>query len=214
MNTSLPYACACCGCLVLRELGGYEVCPVCWWEDDPTQGKDPDCRGGANTLSLHEARRCFLEHGVSELRFETNALFPMFTHPHARTLRPEQRVGIIMSEGFGGRLVRLSRECNLWYVDQSAHDELLRVVSALEVSAGPSDTLLTFFGPLSEAGPEQQLLEYVEVVILHHESLDEDQCWKHIEVWGCRLTEDLRSRFQAEGAREFFPTATGFACWR
>ncbi len=28
------YACPCCGCLTLDERGEYDICPVCFWEDD------------------------------------------------------------------------------------------------------------------------------------------------------------------------------------
>lgn len=28
------FACPCCGCLTLDERGGYDICPVCFWEDD------------------------------------------------------------------------------------------------------------------------------------------------------------------------------------
>ena len=32
-------------------------CPVCGWEDDPSQKRYPDMEGGANAESLNEARR-------------------------------------------------------------------------------------------------------------------------------------------------------------
>lgn len=28
------FACPCCGCLTLDERGCYDICPVCFWEDD------------------------------------------------------------------------------------------------------------------------------------------------------------------------------------
>lgn len=28
------FACPCCGCLTLAERGAYDICPVCFWEDD------------------------------------------------------------------------------------------------------------------------------------------------------------------------------------
>ena len=55
------YPCPCCGSLTIESPGDYEVCPVCGWEDDKTQSKDPDLAGGANVLSLNEARKAYLE---------------------------------------------------------------------------------------------------------------------------------------------------------
>ena len=57
------YGCLCCGRYTLTERppGTYEVCPVCGWEDDPQQARDEDLAGGANTLSLREHRKRFIE---------------------------------------------------------------------------------------------------------------------------------------------------------
>lgn len=49
--------CPCCGHQTITELGVYEICSYCGWEDDPVQSFDPDCRGGANKNSLNEARK-------------------------------------------------------------------------------------------------------------------------------------------------------------
>lgn len=36
--------------------GGYEICPVCGWENDRVQNRDHSFWGGANFLSVNEAR--------------------------------------------------------------------------------------------------------------------------------------------------------------
>lgn len=52
------YNCPCCGNRTLdgRPPGTYEICPVCYWEDDKIQYDDPDYEGGANNISLNKAR--------------------------------------------------------------------------------------------------------------------------------------------------------------
>lgn len=52
--------CPCCGFLSLGEKGGWEVCPVCFWEDDLYQSENPSYAGGANEMSLDQARESFL----------------------------------------------------------------------------------------------------------------------------------------------------------
>jgi Cysteine-rich CPCC len=64
-------ACPCCGSLTLEgDEGDYDICPVCFWEDDPVQLRDPNYEGGANAVSLEQARRNYRRYGVSEERFK------------------------------------------------------------------------------------------------------------------------------------------------
>ena len=49
-------ACPVCGKYYYRERNAYEICPVCGWEDDPLQRRDESFAGGANELSLTEAK--------------------------------------------------------------------------------------------------------------------------------------------------------------
>ena len=49
--------CPCCGAEMDEPLEDYEICPVCKWENDPVQLEDPSFAGGANELSLLEARK-------------------------------------------------------------------------------------------------------------------------------------------------------------
>jgi hypothetical protein len=62
------YPCPCCQNMTLSEVGGYEICPVCDWEDDPIQRSDQEYAGGANVPSLREARVNFKLYGTSEPR--------------------------------------------------------------------------------------------------------------------------------------------------
>ena len=59
--TSNKHACPCCGYATLNERGGFELCPVCLWEDDGQDTSDADVeRGGPNPTSLTVARRNYL----------------------------------------------------------------------------------------------------------------------------------------------------------
>ncbi len=55
------YECPCCGYLTLdkKPPGTFDICPVCFWEDDDYQYYHPDYRGGANEMSLNEAKHNF-----------------------------------------------------------------------------------------------------------------------------------------------------------
>jgi hypothetical protein len=58
-------ACHCCGCLTIHGRGRYEICQVCYWEDDPGQTPEEDV-GGANPLSLEEAQKNYRKIGACE----------------------------------------------------------------------------------------------------------------------------------------------------
>lgn len=75
---SSRWSCPCCGNRTLEEEppGTFEICPVCFWEDDNVQFEDPDFRGGANVVSLNEARNNFVAFGASEERSRNNVRPP------------------------------------------------------------------------------------------------------------------------------------------
>ena len=60
--------CACCGYKSIPEKGNYDICPICFWEDDPVQEADPWCEVGANSLSLCYAQLNYKEIGAMEER--------------------------------------------------------------------------------------------------------------------------------------------------
>lgn len=67
------YTCPCCGYITLSERpGSYDICHVCFWEDDPVQILDPWFEGGANKPSLVQAQATYATCGAMELRFVAN----------------------------------------------------------------------------------------------------------------------------------------------
>jgi hypothetical protein len=58
------YPCPCCGHRTLPGVGDYDLCPVCYWEDDPNQSRLPWSQGGANGISLVECQQAYLTHGA------------------------------------------------------------------------------------------------------------------------------------------------------
>lgn len=64
------YPCPCCGHLAFAEPpGSYEICSICFWEDDLVQLRWPDWSGGANRPSLRESQLNVVRFGAMEQRF-------------------------------------------------------------------------------------------------------------------------------------------------
>lgn len=56
--------CSCCAYHTLTEAGGYEICPVCFWEDDGWL--DPDKVSGPNRITLRQARENYASFGACD----------------------------------------------------------------------------------------------------------------------------------------------------
>lgn len=55
LSNVFVFKCPVCGKYTFQSgPGSYEICPVCGWENDKAQYKDPNLKGGANKLSLKE----------------------------------------------------------------------------------------------------------------------------------------------------------------
>ena len=60
------YMCPCCGYLTYEEKCGktYDICPVCFWEDDLRDYEDVDDFSDGNGLTIGEARKNFEQFGA------------------------------------------------------------------------------------------------------------------------------------------------------
>ena len=71
------YKCPVCGYYTLDGFyGSYDICPVCFWEEDGLQFDEPLAGGGANGACLIRARINFHEFGAAEKRMLKNVRPP------------------------------------------------------------------------------------------------------------------------------------------
>jgi hypothetical protein len=81
------YQCPCCDYFTLVNRGAYEVCPVCYWEDDGSDLATLDEPSGANHITLREARGNFERLGAADAA----AVGLVATRAERDGLRREQR---------------------------------------------------------------------------------------------------------------------------
>jgi hypothetical protein len=60
------YQCSCCDYFTLEVRNDWEICPVCFWEDDGSNVSNPDAPSGCNNLTLRQARHNFRRVGACE----------------------------------------------------------------------------------------------------------------------------------------------------
>lgn len=71
------YTCPCCGYEVFESSpGSYDICPICFWEDDALQLFFPFSEGGANDCSLVEAQVGFVQFGACKKSMSSNVRQP------------------------------------------------------------------------------------------------------------------------------------------
>ncbi|WP_247235467.1 CPCC family cysteine-rich protein [Telluribacter sp. SYSU D00476] len=78
------FYCPCCGYNTMTEppSGTYDICKICYWEDDPIQLEDPYYEGGANRVSLKKGQENFEEFGACEREMIKNV-----TRPSSKDIR-------------------------------------------------------------------------------------------------------------------------------
>ncbi|MFF4098167.1 CPCC family cysteine-rich protein [Streptomyces sp. NPDC001903] len=68
-TSARAFPCIVCANLTVGVPGNHEICPVCGWQDDGGDYRDPDRYvGGPNHVTLREARENHRAFGASERR--------------------------------------------------------------------------------------------------------------------------------------------------
>ena len=93
MASPPPFPCPCCRLPTLDERAAYDICPICWWEDDGQDGDSADeVRGGPNgRYSLSAARANFEHHshmydagrGIAVVENPTAGRMALLAYVHA-----------------------------------------------------------------------------------------------------------------------------------
>ena len=77
MTDPAKYPCPCCGYFIFGgPPGSYDICEICFWEDDSSQLRFPNIGGGANHVSLIEGQCNFALLGVCESRLASKVRRP------------------------------------------------------------------------------------------------------------------------------------------
>ena len=63
------YKCPCCGYFTFEDKpnGNYDICPVCFWEDDPMAYDEPSEEFCCNRVSLLQAKDNYLAFGACRI---------------------------------------------------------------------------------------------------------------------------------------------------
>jgi hypothetical protein len=82
------YPCPCCGYVVHGDPpGSFDICPICFWEDDISQLRFPEM-GGANHVSLIQGQRNFFTIGACEERVVKHVRKPLALEQRELEWRP------------------------------------------------------------------------------------------------------------------------------
>jgi len=70
------FTCFVCGYRTLDERCQWDICPVCFWEDDVLVQGDEDCSSPANHMMLSEAQANYMRIGACSSEFLENVRPP------------------------------------------------------------------------------------------------------------------------------------------
>jgi len=66
MATYHLFQCPCCDYFTLSARGEYDICPICFWEDDGLDLDRLDIPSGPNHMTLREGRHHFKQFGACD----------------------------------------------------------------------------------------------------------------------------------------------------
>ncbi|WP_431109000.1 CPCC family cysteine-rich protein [Winogradskyella poriferorum] len=80
--------CPCCDYYTLSERGVYDICPICFWEDDGIDITELDKHSGPNHITLREGRFNFEKYGACDSTMVKNVI----PKNHRKRFKFEKRI--------------------------------------------------------------------------------------------------------------------------
>jgi hypothetical protein len=90
LKGNAKFACPCCGHKTYFVKPGetFDICSICFWQDDFVQLENPDDDGGPNLISLRQAQKNYIDFGACEENMKKNVRQPFADEPKDRNWKP------------------------------------------------------------------------------------------------------------------------------
>jgi hypothetical protein len=122
-------------------------------------------------------------------------------------------VYVIVDRDFGDRLASLPIDVPVWIVDTPTNT----AVAHRLWKERPREihlTGITTFNISTNDSPEENLLDELDMIDLHHGISSAEPEYRRIQIFGTPLSEKIKLAFADFGFDEFIPTSTGFLATR
>ena len=122
------------------------------------------------------------------------------------------KVYVVVAPSFGERLTTLAEGIPVWIVDTPTNSAVAYRLRK-ERTHNHLTGITTFQTGLSSS-PEVNLVAQVDSIDLHHGPFSVDPPYSQLEVFGARLSDEIRTELSRYGFNEFEVREDGFCCSR
>lgn len=122
------------------------------------------------------------------------------------------KVYVVVDPSFGERLATLPEDTPVWIVDTPTNSAVAHRL--WKVRTPNHLTGITTFQVDLSSSPDANLIAKLDMIDLHHGPFSADPPYSQLEVFGTRLSNEIRTELSRYGFIEFEVTPEGFRCSR
>ena len=116
---------------------------------------------------------------------------------------------MVVDPNFGERLASLPLGVSVWIIDTPINKAVANRLRKARANLSHL-TGITTYNIIEDASPEENLLEELDMIDLHHPNPP----FTRIEIFGAHLSDNIKLVFADYGFDQFLATADGFAAIR